>query len=313
MRKPVTSDKAVLDGWPKKKDKPIAVSSAAAAKALGITVFQITARLKGMQVRGLLERDKDGNWKPTGKEAAPPPVHTPSARRYGAGLPAVGLPDDSKVPLVVGAKWGPSLVAIRHAEKNLPIVRDRMKEYTKDAKRYKRELAALAIERNHCENVLGKRKSVWTYDYVPSSTGMRTVYIHPDGRKFVSAKPFETADLIMDKDVVGLKSGRLKLYEKSITVRKEEKSNKEQERREEAKKEDAKANRLQRESERKAQEREAAAAAKEARRAGKGNPPPKTGPAKGAAGSAKSGHKALPRKGGRISYAALVNGNKKGK
>jgi hypothetical protein len=300
MRKPVTSDAAVLAGWPQTKKGNKGVTAAIVAAALKLTVFQVTARLKGMQVRGLLER-KDDLWYTTGKEAAPEPVRTPSARKYGVGLPAVGLPDDTKVPHVDGSKiaWRPSDRAVKEASIRLHKVKQRMEEYAADKKKHKRELAALSVELDHCTSVIGNSSAKkWSHEYVHTGTGARAVYIAPDGKRYVSAKPFETADLIMDSSKVG--ASRLKLYEKSIMVRKEEKQQREEEKREDAKSEKKLRGRAKPE-----EESEVRHAGREDDWQDRSGKKADAGKGKQALSRVKSEGGTLPRQGSREWYAAL--------
>jgi hypothetical protein len=80
--------------------------SGAIAHHMKLSVFQVTARLKAMQGRNLLERDEHGNWSVTaeGQELAnksePPPPPPPSVRGFGHVPPLSNLPDDSKVPTI---------------------------------------------------------------------------------------------------------------------------------------------------------------------------------------------------------------------
>lgn len=102
---PVTTDWKVANTL-LKTSKP-RFSSEIAAK-MGLTVFQITARLKGMELRRLMVRNDQGAWSLTedgrtlGAGPEPPPVeHTPR-RREGFG--AVSLPQDDGVRRVHSTK-----------------------------------------------------------------------------------------------------------------------------------------------------------------------------------------------------------------
>lgn len=229
MRKAVLTDVAVLAGWPKSK-KPI--PSAKVADALKLHVFQVTARLAGMEKRGLLQRDKDGLWSPTGKEAQPEPERIPRAPRV-AGGPAVPPPDDSKVPRVKKGQWVPSEKARSEAAKRVEEVRGRIEEYSEDKKRYKRELAALHVELDHCEAVLAKKaKGCWSHRLEKN----RTVYISPDGKEYVPATNYESAHLLVEAGLLG--PVRLRLAHTSRAVKQEIKKQGQERERQQAKQED---------------------------------------------------------------------------
>lgn len=102
---PVTNDYDVLQ---KMGDRTR--TSAKIAERLGITVFQITARLKGMEKRGLAEHLPDGKWRASEKglkmAAGPRPVEksrslgervyrTPTGGLYTPGGSAAEPVDDS--------------------------------------------------------------------------------------------------------------------------------------------------------------------------------------------------------------------------
>ncbi len=246
MRKPVTSDVGVLQGWPKTK-KP--VTSLEVAEALGITVFQITARLKGMEGRGLVERDTKGLWKPTGKEAAPEIARQPRARIANGS--AVGLPDDSKVPRISRPAMAPPDNVVRDAERRLEELKQRIREYEKDKKRFRRELMTLNTERDGCLEIIKRAnaKGVWRTRFirepkivsykndkdepvhVSASQIKATTMIDPKGHEYIEAGKFETAHLIVEGGL------RLRLYETSGVAKREEKLKQEQEERERAKQE----------------------------------------------------------------------------
>lgn len=104
MREAVTDDVSVLQKWPKdKKKNPAKCTSAKVAESIGVTVFQITARLKGMEGRGLLVRE-NGLWMMTqqGEEVRDNPPQS-LARKTSASRPApmaVVVFDDSKAPRI---------------------------------------------------------------------------------------------------------------------------------------------------------------------------------------------------------------------
>lgn len=276
MRKPVTTDAAVLSAWPKgKKDKPKHASSAQVAKALGITVFQITARLKGMEGRGLVKRENlaagnvseavsggDWKWIPTGKEPAPEPVRGPSRIR-GAGLPAVGLPDDTKVKKVKMSSTAPLDTVVKNAGVQLIDIDKRIKELEKDKKKFRTDLMRLYTGRDNCREILARAKGggVWktrlirepklvkfntmevkdgkkvkSAAHMVASQVVATVYTAPDGVEYVEATPVETAHLIAER-TSGTKM-RLRRLAESLAARKDAEAKREKAAREEAKKGD---------------------------------------------------------------------------
>lgn len=307
MRKAVTTDAGVLAGWPKSK-KPIA--SAAVAKALGITVFQITARLKGMEQRGLLQRSKAGLWEPTGKEASPEPERRVSTRVHGKGLPAIGLPDDKKVPHIKPFQSSASTTVVANAVLRLQEVRKRIKEYEKDKGRYRRELMALRTEEENCVGILDRTKGAKTWKtriireekvvkYEAGGEKMQSVaaqikavvYTAPDGTEYVEAQRFETAHLIVERP-----SGnqRLRRFEESLLARKAAKAEHEATARQKAKDEDAAR-----------QEKVFKKLTPKEKRHEEVKPPVKAQVKRKSTASIDGRKKALPRQGSRERYAAL--------
>lgn len=100
MPGPITNDYDVCRALQKGKRN---LAAAKAAKLTGLTPFQITARLKGMEGRNLVKRS-EGLWQLTEDGAAlargPRPAPPPRVRAVPpapGGPPAAGLPDDTGV------------------------------------------------------------------------------------------------------------------------------------------------------------------------------------------------------------------------
>jgi hypothetical protein len=109
---PVTSDWSVAKSM-LQEESGLCWTSAEIAENLSITVFQITARLKGMQGRELVERVEEF-WRLTmlGEQLATSPeppkkeklpigeriYRTPTGGYYSPGAIGAALPDDSSVP-----------------------------------------------------------------------------------------------------------------------------------------------------------------------------------------------------------------------
>lgn len=252
MRKPVTTDIGVLQGWPLPKKGPTKpVASAAIATALGITVFQITARLKGMEGRGFVMRDKAGLWlrTPQGESEAKNP--SPSVSGVGKKQRMLdstgnnsGPPDDSKLPVLKLKKgeWCSTDTALKHAQNELPVVTARLAEMQKDPRRYKREMMALQVEiDNYTAIIKKKRKGCWSSRYVHEKVPF-TVFIAPDQREYVHARPWETADLLIEGTVTS-DPIRLRLYSTSNLNKKQQAAAKEKDARAAAAKEKAQAER----------------------------------------------------------------------
>jgi hypothetical protein len=128
---PVTSDLKVLqaiDTLNQAAGQEQAYSSAEIAEAMGLTPFQVTARLKGMEGRELVARD-EGYWyvteRGTDYRKDPPPERqslplgervykTPTGGLYSPGAAMVAsMQDDEKVPRQAGCpgwklkyQWG---------------------------------------------------------------------------------------------------------------------------------------------------------------------------------------------------------------
>lgn len=229
---PVTTDLAVLRGWPKTKASK-EVTSAQIAAALNLTVFQITARLKGMEGRGLVAR-KGSFWYVTDTGAAerenPSPSISGRAKRMRQVDPTTGQisgpPDDTNVPRThIGPdEWGPSVAAVVSAEKRLPEI-ERQLDYWKERQHLGHELRALHTEHEHCLRVLKqaravKKRKVWTSRTEHTPEAAVQIFIAPDGREYVSARAYEVADLLVESNTTGLAPVRLRLFGTSATARK---------------------------------------------------------------------------------------------
>lgn len=242
MRKPVTTDVSVLQGWPKKKGGK--ASSAEVAEALGITVFQITARLKGMETRGFVARD-NGTWLRTekglaeAKSPSPSVVKAPTRQLNSLGF-ATGAPDDSKVPLlhIKREDWAPSEFAFEEAKGRLPLVKRRLAELKEqgDSEQNRHGIMALRTELDHCRAVLRKpRDARWFHRRVKlGESHTLEAYVAPDGREYVKAAAFEVADVRLAMSE-GFEPVRLRLYTTSAVAKKADRAQKEQEGREAAK------------------------------------------------------------------------------
>lgn len=238
MRKPVTTDISVLQGWPKGKS----AASAEIAAALGITVFQITARLKGMEGRGFVARE-NGRWVRTEKGVAeaknpsPSVVKKPAARQLNVLGFATGAPDDSKVPLLSKIQCAPSEFAFNEARKRLPKVKHRLRALLEDPHKNRHAIMVLRTELNHCRTVLKTpREDCWFHRRIKAdAVGVERidVYVAPDGREYVRALPFEIADVRVAMPD-GLDPVRLRLYATSAVARKDAAASKEQTSREAA-------------------------------------------------------------------------------
>lgn len=220
MRKPVTTDVAVLQKWPD-GDKP--QTSGAIASALGITVFQITARLKGMEGRSLVSREK-GLWLRTeaGKAEAANPSPSRSGTKFrqrdAAGIPSA-KPDDSLIPLLelTGEDWCPSEEAFQRAAVRLPEIEERLRELKIDPKANRQAIMSLTTERDHCRKVVREpRDDRWTTRRVHAGTHWIDMYVAPDKREYVQAASFEVADILMVMPE-GFPTARLRLYSTSAT------------------------------------------------------------------------------------------------
>lgn len=239
MRKPVTTDITVLQGWPKKLTE---VSAAAIAEALGINVFQITARLKGMQKRQLVDRTPEGAWFRTEKGLAEAKNPSPSivkkpARQLNVLGFATGRPDDTHVPLLKLTRddWGPSEFAWQEAKKRLPLVKQRLAEFKEQGNH--QGILALRTELDHCRSVLRRpRDGRWFHRRVIQGPHITEVYVAPDGREYVEAMGFEIADLLF-ASATGFDPVRLRLHTTSALAREAIKTTKEIEGREAAKQE----------------------------------------------------------------------------
>jgi hypothetical protein len=241
MRKAVTTDISVLQGWPKGKS----ATSAEIAAALGITVFQITARLKGMEGRGFVARE-NGRWLRTEKGAAeaknpsPSVAKKPAARQLNVLGYATGAPDDSRVPLIEKIHCAPSEFAFNEARRRLPKVKHRLRALLEDPAKNRHAIMVLRTELSHCRAVLkAPREDCWFHRRIKAdAVGVERVdvYVAPDGREYVRALPFEIADVrIAMPD--GLDPVRLRLYTTSAVARRDAAASKEQTSREAARQE----------------------------------------------------------------------------
>lgn len=241
MRKPVTSDITVLQGWPKSKDG--LATAREVAEALNMTVFQITARLKGMEGREFVLR-KDGKWSRTAKGEAEAKNPSPSVVRKSSEFrkkdavtgQATAYPDDNLVPLLRLSKkdWAPSLFAFEDAQKRLPKIEQQLDEHEKIGNKH--GIMVLETELEHCREILSKpRKGKWTTKRIKADGRVVDVIVGPDSREYVSALPMELADVRIH--VEGFRPVRLRLWQTSALARKDERVRKETEARKEAKKE----------------------------------------------------------------------------
>lgn len=256
-----TTDIQVLKGWPKSQ-KP--VSSAQVASALGLTVFQITARLKNMENRGYLSRDVKGNWQvtPSGEaEAKNPSPSVSGASKKMRAMDAMGLrsgpPQDAQVPRIRIKKeeWAPSDEALREAQQRLPVVQARLAEFL-TSQRPNHHILALQVEKEHCLGIIkAKRKGCWTKRLFKTPSGnVLDIYVAPDMREYVHASPFETADLLIETMVPGIPPARLRLFATSDAAKKAKRELNRKVRREEAAKQEIRNQRIL-EEERASQER----------------------------------------------------------
>lgn len=186
---PVTSDwqvaRAMADD-----EAELCWTSAEIADILGITVFQITARLKGMEGRRLTER-AEGYWRLTGvgyvlgTGPEPPhkpkvPVgervyHTPTGGLYSPGGGVAALPDDSLIPRRSVGEKGWKLRYIHGPKEKIPV-------HEKGKLVGHWYLARLQVE----------------------------VFIDPDGVEWVKCDPVEVAELIVPAPCEGLTDTRLR-------------------------------------------------------------------------------------------------------
>lgn len=264
MRTPVTTDVAVLQGWPKPKGskKDLATSSDIAA-ALKLTVFQITARLKGMEGRGLVARDDRSRelWFRTEKGVAeaknptPQPVRAP--RVHGSGGGAAGLPNDAKVKTIRAdtVRWCDSDTIHQHFIEQAEDIKARLAggQLHHDAVVDRKLRVSLKdVLRAIKPRIAAKRDGCWSTrdvwegatvkikdgDGKPAATQWRKhvakVYRSPKGDEYVEAKSLETADLIVKG-----KGGdvRLRLYGDSDAHKRLTKKEREQNARASAKEE----------------------------------------------------------------------------
>lgn len=252
MRKPVTTDTAVLQGWPKKGTSH---TSAEVAAALSLTVFQITARLKGMAGRGFVQQGADKKWSRTEAGTAEAKNPSPSVAKVSRRMTVsaedgvVGPPDDSNVPTLRIGKgdWAPPAHAVREAESELPKIEKRLTEFKEDPARYRREIMCMTTERDHWRGVIkrsaGKK---WSHRTENTTHLVMNVYVAPDRREYVPAKSFESADLIVLAPPGGAGPTRLRLYSTSSVAKKRAKVEREKTKREESKKEQAQQERAKR-------------------------------------------------------------------
>lgn len=237
MSTTVTTDHSVLKGWPKDKDK--AYTSVAIAEALGLTVFQVTARLKGMEGRGFLTRDEKGHWLVTDAGLAERDNPSPSIDGRARAMRATdraggysGPPKDDHVPRIklTNFDWAPSDENFKRAQQQLPIIQAKLADYLKDKMTYKREIMALSVERDHCKKVIEAKKgrAKWTSRTEHTPQGAQTIYIAPDMREYVFANAWEVADLLIESATRGLSPARLRLYSTSAIARSIKKARKEE-------------------------------------------------------------------------------------
>lgn len=243
-RDSVTTDLAVLQGWPKPTKKVTHFSASEVAAALKLTVFQVTARLKGMEGRGLIGRSLDGQWAKTelGKTETDNPSPSLVAKPKVVRLPStngsmVGPPDDSKVPRISTPTWRPSDFAVGVAQEGLPLIERRMAQLKEDPKKNRLDIMRLQTEIDHNKLVLktAKNKS-WSWRTDRSGPVPSMVFVSPDGREYIRAGMFQTADMIMVSKSNG--DVRLRLLMTSPQAKQLNKKQVEQAAREQAKKEE---------------------------------------------------------------------------
>lgn len=237
-RESVTTDLTVLQGWPKPSKKKPTISSAEVAAALNLTVFQITARLKGMEGRKLVER-VDGLWQLSELGAKERDNPSPSlvakpktARLASTNGSMVGPPDDSKVPRIdmKKIKWQPSAKIVDHSRDQLLLLERRLAEM--NPKKDRTFILQLQDGIANAKGILAKaKKGAWSHRVDFSGPTNVTVYVAPDGREYIAARAFETADLIMGDT-------RMRLLMTSPKAKKEAKQQAEQSARELAKEEE---------------------------------------------------------------------------
>ena len=100
MREAVTTDASVIEALGRK-----AMTSAGLAAKMKLHVFQVTARLKSMERRGLAARNQKGEWLKGGEadEFMKQPLEVrnpPAEKRKASPPPNGGKPDDSRVPVI---------------------------------------------------------------------------------------------------------------------------------------------------------------------------------------------------------------------
>lgn len=172
MREAVTSDRGVLSVLVKSKKS---LKSAEIAKAMGITVFQITARLKGMEKRLLVAREKaSGNWLATsaGKERL----------------------DDME-----SGRYQPPKVATPNFRRHMIAERDRAME------------AVIAEEEKSGQVPVFYSMRGWKLRYEWHGSERVDIFTAPDGMEFVIAQPGDRADIIRKYKQGGLSPTRLRI------------------------------------------------------------------------------------------------------
>lgn len=236
-RESVTTDLAVLQGWPKPTKKKPWSTSAEVAAALNLTVFQITARLKGMEGRKLVYRPEAGMWGLTGlgqterDNPSPSLVAKPKAARLASDNGSmVGPPDDSKVPRIDSKKvrWAPNPKTVDYMREQLPLLERQLAAL--NPKKDRAGVISLQTGIANAKEILAKAKTkgAWSHRVEFGPGANTTVYIAPDEREYIAARAFENADLIMGDT-------RLRLLLTSAKAKKEAKDNAEALAREEAK------------------------------------------------------------------------------
>lgn len=221
----VTTDLAVLQVMAKKG----ALASITIATLMGLTVFQITARLKGMQGRGFLARDKEGLWLVAPQGAAELANPSPSVSGVSKTMRIMdstgshsGAPDDTNVDRLRlrGDDWAPSQEQFDGASDRLPHVKRQLESFRTEPMKFRREIMALVAEEEHCRATIKRpRKGKWYSRSIRNSNHTQTLYIAPDTREYVMATSHETADLIIEYQDRTVPPSRLRLFSTSSAAR----------------------------------------------------------------------------------------------
>jgi hypothetical protein len=171
MRQPVTTDKQVIAALLKQKKS---LDATGVAKLFGLTPFQITARLKSLEKRTLLQRDKAGKWLVVRGDRTDAFLKAPEEVRHVGTSRAKAFvgPDDSQVPRIKGAGKSRGWFYIWRG--------------------------------THTLNANG--------DPVDCDKG-GDIFVGPDNRHWIMAKPDEPAHLIIEYEQRGIDPVRLVEFE----------------------------------------------------------------------------------------------------